>query len=62
MVKVTVSPDGHDPQVLSGFPGNTLRFRFGGETLSVHLVSLDRDAGTVQVRVARSESRAERSW
>lgn len=62
MVKVTVSPDGHDPQVLSGFPGNSLRFRFGGETLSVHLVSLDRDAGTVQVRVARSESRAERSW
>jgi hypothetical protein len=46
----------------SGFLGNTLRFRFGGETLSVHLVSLDRDAGTVQVRVARSESRAERSW
>jgi hypothetical protein len=62
MVKVTVSRDEHDPQVLSGFLGNTLRFGFDGETLSVHLVSLDRDAGTIQVRVARSESRAERSW
>ena len=62
MVKVTVSLDGHDPQVLSGFLGTTLRFRFGGESLSVHLYSLDRDAGILQVRVARSTRRADRSW
>lgn len=54
MVKVTVSPGGHDPRVLSGFPGSTLGFRFGDETLSVHLVALDRVGATVRLRVRRS--------
>ncbi|MFP3941381.1 MAG: CHAT domain-containing protein [Thermoanaerobaculia bacterium] len=54
LIRVTVSPDGHDSAVRAGFPGSTLRFPAGEETLSVHVLSLDQGAGLVRLRARRS--------
>lgn len=54
MIRVTLSPDGRATRVQSGFPGNVLRFGAGEESLPVELVSADREAGAVRLRVRRT--------
>lgn len=55
LVRVTVSPDGQDAQVRSGFPAGSLRFESGEASYAVDLLSIDQARGTVRLRARRTD-------